>query len=146
MHHGADFRKFKVSNTAALWMQTTHKLIHPAQIINVNVYCNFHLLTETPVESLQSKLLSLSRSKTSLLHAGWVSQRARRRAKEKFQNTQDAVPSNLLISIADHQFKHPQQPLSPKPPSVRHQQHRLYTVSNYLRVRREGLIPPLASV
>ena len=71
-------------------------------------------------------------------HAGRFSQRARREAKKKFQNTQDAVPSNLLISTADRQFKHPQQPLSPK-----HRQHRVCTASNLLRVKQEGLMPPL---
>ena len=74
-------------------------------------------------------------------HAGRFSQRARREAKKKFQNTQDAVPSNLLISTADRQFKHPQQPLSPK-----HRQHRVCTASNLLRVKQEGLMPPLINM
>lgn len=51
--YSALFGKFKVSNTAALWTQT-YFFLHPAQIIDLNVYCNFCLLTETPDESLQS--------------------------------------------------------------------------------------------
>ncbi len=40
--------------------------------------------------------------KMTLPHPCWVSQRAGCQAKKKLENTQDAVPFKLLISIAYH--------------------------------------------